>query len=104
MLIIGAWQLNTVALMMSWLPVLVFVIYPYTKRYTWLCHFWLGICLGIAPAGAWLAVAADVHGGRALIRGSIYICGGVFTTANFEDIIHARHDVSGHNALLARRN
>ena len=40
-------------------------------------------------------------GGRALIRGSIYICGGVFTTANFEDIIHARHDVSGHNALLA---
>ena len=42
MLLVGAWQLNEVALMMAWLPVLVFVVYPYTKRYTWLCHFWLG--------------------------------------------------------------
>ena len=62
MLLVGAWQLNEVALMMAWLPVLVFVIYPYTKRYTWLCHFWLGLCLALAPAGAWVAVTADVHG------------------------------------------
>ena len=66
MLLIGAWQLNEVALMMAWLPVLVFVIYPYTKRYTWLCHLWLGLCLGLAPAGAWVAVAADVHGWAAI--------------------------------------
>ena len=66
MLILGAWQLNEVALMMAWLPVLVFVIYPYTKRYTWLCHLWLGLCLGLAPAGAWVAVAADVHGWAAI--------------------------------------
>ena len=62
MLLFGAWQLNEVSFMMAWLPVLVFVIYPYTKRYTWLCHFWLGLCLGLAPAGAWVAVTADVHG------------------------------------------
>ena len=62
MLLVGAWRLNEVALMMSWVPVLVFVIYPYTKRYTWLCHLWLGLCLGLAPAGAWLAIAGDVHG------------------------------------------
>ena len=66
MLLFGAWQLNEVALMMAWLPVLVFVIYPYTKRYTWLCHLWLGLCLGLAPAGAWVAVAADVHGWDAI--------------------------------------
>jgi len=66
MLLLGAWQLNEVALMMAWLPVLVFVIYPYVKRYSWLCHFWLGICLGLAPAGAWIAVAADVHGWAAI--------------------------------------
>ena len=66
MLLFGAWQLNEVALMMSWLPVLVFVIYPYMKRYTWLCHIWLGLCLGLAPAGAWVAVAADVHGWAAI--------------------------------------
>ena len=62
MLLFGAWQLNEVSFMMAWLPVLVFVIYPYTKRYTWLCHFWLGLCLGLAPAGAWVAVSADVYG------------------------------------------
>jgi 4-hydroxybenzoate polyprenyltransferase len=66
MLVFSAWQLNRVALMMSWLPVLVFVIYPYLKRYTWLCHFWLGLCLGLAPAGAWVAVAGDVHGWAAI--------------------------------------
>ncbi|MDE0558241.1 MAG: putative 4-hydroxybenzoate polyprenyltransferase [Candidatus Poseidoniaceae archaeon] len=66
MLVFSAWQLNHVALMMCWLPVLVFVIYPYMKRYTWLCHIWLGLCLGLAPAGAWVAVAGDVHGWAAI--------------------------------------
>ena len=36
------------------------------KRFTWLCHFWLGLCLGLAPAGAWVAMAADVHGWAAI--------------------------------------
>ncbi|HJL97744.1 MAG TPA: 4-hydroxybenzoate octaprenyltransferase [Candidatus Poseidoniaceae archaeon] len=66
MLLFGAGLLNPVALMMAWLPVLVFVVYPYTKRYTWLCHLWLGLCLGLAPAGAWVAIAADVHGWAAI--------------------------------------
>lgn len=66
MLLFGAWQLNEVALMMAWLPVVAFVIYPYTKRYTWLCHSWLGLCLGLAPAAAWVAVSADVHGWAAI--------------------------------------
>ena len=62
MLLVSAGLLNMVALMMAWLPVLAFIIYPYIKRFTWLCHFWLGLCLGLAPAGAWVAMAADVHG------------------------------------------
>ena len=66
MLLVSAGLLNRVALMMAWLPVLVFVVYPYMKRFTWLCHFWLGLCLGLAPAGAWVAIAADVHGWGAI--------------------------------------
>jgi len=63
MILVGsAGMLNKVALMMSWLPVLVFLIYPFMKRFTWLCHFWLGACLGLAPAGAWVAIASDTHG------------------------------------------
>ncbi|MEC7704803.1 MAG: 4-hydroxybenzoate octaprenyltransferase [Candidatus Thermoplasmatota archaeon] len=66
MLLIGAWNLNAVALAMSWLPVLAFVIYPYTKRFTWLCHFWLGLCLGLAPAGAWLGIVGGDMGWEAI--------------------------------------
>ena len=66
LLLVSAGLLNRVALMMAWLPVLTFVVYPYMKRFTWLCHFWLGLCLGLAPAGAWVAMAADVHGWAAI--------------------------------------
>lgn len=66
MLLLAAWMLNVVALQMAWLPVLVFVIYPYTKRISWICHFWVGLCLALAPAGAWVAIAADSYGWAAI--------------------------------------
>ena len=117
MLLIGAWQLNEVALMMAWLPVLAFVIYPYTKRYTWLCHLWLGLCLGLAPAGAWVAVAADLHGWAAItgLEGGDYlwfptiffISLGVALWITAFDINYARMDVesdreNGINSFPAR--
>ena len=37
----------------------MFVVYPYLKRVTWLCHLWLGACTGLAPLGAWLAVTGS---------------------------------------------
>ena len=66
MLLFAAWRLNDVALKMAWLPVLAFVIYPYTKRISWVCHFWIGLCLALAPAGAWVSIAADTHGWAAI--------------------------------------
>ena len=52
----SAWELNPLCLML--LPVaLVFLVgYPYTKRFTWLCHLVLGLADGIAPIGGWIAV------------------------------------------------
>jgi 4-hydroxybenzoate polyprenyltransferase len=38
------------------IPVAGFVLYPYLKRWTWLCHFWLGAVDGLAPVGAWVAI------------------------------------------------
>ena len=75
MLLFSAWKLNEVALKMAWLPVLAFVIYPYTKRFSWLCHFWIGLCLALAPAGAWVAISADTHGWAA-ITGVVPYMGG----------------------------
>ena len=119
MLLFGAWRLNYVALMMAWLPVLVFVIYPYMKRFTWLCHLWLGLCLGLAPAGAWVAVAADFHGWDAIFgingfgKGILwwpeifFISLGVALWISAFDINYARMDVEsdrkhGINSFPAR--
>jgi 4-hydroxybenzoate polyprenyltransferase len=41
-------------------PVVLFVVYPYLKRLTWLCHEWLGVSLGLAPVGAWAAVTGEL--------------------------------------------
>ncbi len=38
------------------IPVALFVVYPYTKRVTWACHLVLGLSIGIAPIGGWIAV------------------------------------------------
>ena len=104
MLLFSAWQLNEVALMMAWLPVLAFVIYPYTKRYTWGCHLWLGLCLGLAPAGAWLALSADVHQWDAILDSHWYptiffISLGVALWITAFDINYARMDVESDRKL-----
>ncbi len=42
------------------IPVAAFVLYPFTKRFTWTCHLALGLTIGLAPMGAWLAVTGDL--------------------------------------------
>jgi 4-hydroxybenzoate polyprenyltransferase len=42
-------------------PVAAFVLYPFTKRFTWTCHLALGLTIGLAPMGAWLAVTGDLE-------------------------------------------
>jgi 4-hydroxybenzoate polyprenyltransferase len=41
--------------------VLVLVLgYSLTKRFTWLCHLFLGLAIGSAPAAAWIAVRGQI--------------------------------------------
>jgi 4-hydroxybenzoate polyprenyltransferase len=54
--LVAASQLEPIVRWLWPVPVIMFVVYPYLKRVTWLCHLWLGACLGLAPVGAWLAV------------------------------------------------
>jgi 4-hydroxybenzoate polyprenyltransferase len=50
------WLLQPICLWLG-LPTLAFLLgYSHTKRFTALCHLWLGVGLGIAPLAAWLAV------------------------------------------------
>ena len=49
--------LNPLCFVLSPVALAVVLGYSYTKRFTWLCHLVLGVGLGLAPVGAYLAVA-----------------------------------------------
>jgi 4-hydroxybenzoate polyprenyltransferase len=62
LLVIAAAMLNPLCLRLSPVALLVTTGYSYTKRFTALCHWALGLSLAIAPVGAWLAVAPERAG------------------------------------------
>ena len=69
------------------LPVLLFLCaYPLLKRFTRVCHYYLGAALALAPVCAWLAVRADMAA-PPLFMAAAVLC----WTAGF-DIIYACQD------------
>jgi 4-hydroxybenzoate polyprenyltransferase len=73
-------------------PVLAFVCaYSYTKRFTALCHFWLGASLFLAPVGAWIAIRGVQLGPDMAVP---MLLGGavLFWVAGF-DVLYACQDV-----------
>lgn len=80
---------NLNILAMELLPIAVFflVIYSYTKRFTWLCHIILGITLGLAPLGGWVAITGSIT-----LASLVFFATIVFWSAGF-DIIYACQDI-----------
>jgi len=54
--VFAAGRLNPLCLALSPVVLVVLLTYPLAKRFTLLCHLWLGLALGLSPVGAWLAV------------------------------------------------
>lgn len=84
----GVWQLAPITRALWPIVLAVFVVYPYTKRFTPLCHYWLGLCLGLAPVGAWVAVGGALWAPAPWLFGLAVL----LWTAGF-DIIYATQDV-----------
>lgn len=87
LLIFAAAQLNRLCLLLSPLAVGLFLLYSYTKRFTCLCHFFLGLCCGGAPVGAALAVEGRFTLLSFLLGGAV-----LFWVAGF-DILYALQDI-----------
>ncbi len=51
--------LNPLTLALLPVAVLFLTAYPYLKRVTWWCHAWLGVTIGAAAAGGWIAVTGS---------------------------------------------
>jgi 4-hydroxybenzoate polyprenyltransferase len=56
----SASMLNELSLLLSPLAAIIIVSYSYSKRFTWLSHFWLGFADGLAPAGGWIAISNTI--------------------------------------------
>ena len=70
-------------------PIVVaaFIAYPYTKRYTWFCHYALGLTDGLAPAAAWVAVSGHIALSPVLLFVAVGLWVGGF------DVIYAIFDL-----------
>ena len=55
--VIAAGLINPICLLLAPIPVLLFVGYPFLKRFTSLAHFGLGLAWSMGPLGAWFAAA-----------------------------------------------
>lgn len=84
---------NRLPLILS-LPVLgVLLAYSYTKRFTSLAHFWLGMSLMLAPVSAWIALRGEIlmqH--PADILPAVLLGIAVLTWVSGFDIIYACQD------------
>jgi 4-hydroxybenzoate polyprenyltransferase len=82
------WFINRLCFYLSPVALLVILGYSYTKRFTWLCHFVLGLGLALAPVGAYLAVTGYFSWPPVLLG-----CTVLTWVAGF-DIIYALQDES----------
>lgn len=60
LLVLAAWMLSPEALLASPFVLMVLWGYSLTKRFTALCHIWLGFALGLSPACVWLALTGTI--------------------------------------------
>lgn len=81
-------RLPPICLWLSPVPVVVFAVYPFLKRFTSLAHFGVGAALGLAPLGGFVAVSGSLEG----ISSAAWLAGFTWLWVAGFDIIYATLD------------
>jgi len=84
--LLAAASLNRLTFALSPAALALLLLYSYTKRFTWLSHIVLGLCLALAPVGAWIAVTGSFAPTPILLGLAVLLW-----TAGF-DILYALQD------------
>lgn len=87
LLVLAAWELNPLAFKLSPVALALLLLYSYTKRFTLLSHVVLGMCLGLSPVAAWIALRGDVSWAVVILGVAVTLW-----VAGF-DIIYACQDI-----------
>lgn len=85
--LVSAAMLNILCLALVPVAAAMIFIYSYTKRFTFLCHYWLGITTSAAVMGSFLAVSGGFQ-----LRYFALTAGAALWVAGF-DIIYATQDI-----------
>lgn len=83
----SAFNLNPLTTRLLPVAVIFLTGYSYTKRFTWTCHLWLGVTIGAAAAGGWIAQTGQFEAGAYVLWAAV-----AFWIAGF-DILYATQDV-----------
>jgi len=86
--LISAASLSVFCLILSPLPLVIFTVYPYMKRFTVLAHFGAGLGLAMAPLGGWFAIQQSTEN---LLPGALLSLFTLFWVTGF-DIIYSTLD------------
>jgi 4-hydroxybenzoate polyprenyltransferase len=86
-LVFAAYMLNPLCLKLSPIAIAVLILYSYTKRFTWMSHFVLGLAISAAPLGAWIAVIGSFD-----IEIIPLVIAVIFWLAGF-DVLYALQDI-----------
>ena len=84
--LLAAAQLNRLTLLLSPLVLVILFLYSYTKRFTRWSHLFLGLALGIAPSGAWIAIRGSLDPRIVVLTAAV-----LFWVAGF-DVLYACQD------------
>jgi 4-hydroxybenzoate polyprenyltransferase len=84
--IFAAFSLGTHCGVLAPLVLGVLFLYSVTKRFTWLCHYVLGLCLALGPGGAWWVLRPEIE----LVPITLMI-GVLFWSSGF-DILYSLQD------------
>jgi 4-hydroxybenzoate polyprenyltransferase len=85
--LITSWAINPLCGKLAPFALVVLLGYSYTKRFTHLCHYLLGLALGIAPVAGWIAVTGTVAAAPIVLGFGVMLW-----TAGF-DTLYACQDV-----------
>ena len=84
---LSAFMLNPLCFKLSFIALFLLSTYHYVKRFSFLCHFSLGLVLGMAPMGGWIAVTGHFSWIPCLLALSV-----LFWVVGF-DIIYSLQDI-----------
>ena len=87
--LLACWGLGPLCLMLSPVPAVPLIAYSLLKRFTNLCHFGIGLCLALAPLGAFVAASDSLSFNAEVVLLALF----AFCWISGADIVYALMDI-----------